>query len=296
MAGTIFISYRRADSEGFAHAIYNLLAPEFGAAHLFMDVDAIRPGQDFVAVLEHAVDRSDILIALIGPKWLEITGEDGRRRLDNPQDFVRIEIATALKRGITVIPVLVGGAAMPGEPNLPDDLKPLARRQAFLIGQHLTPDVQRLVRSLREALREAQPAGTATPARAGREPGRMLNWGTWFVTFLVAALSLFAGVILLFRDFLTRLMPPENSSLMEIMLLTTLVGLVQWLILLRPRYANAGAWILANLAFGILGGIAVNGLIQSIGDVVTLLFFTVWAILTGMLGPAFCRALFREKT
>jgi len=287
MAGNIFISYRRADTEGFAHAIYNLLAPEFGAEHIFMDVDAITPGQDFVAVLEQAVNRSDVLLALIGPKWLDIAGPDGGRRLDNPGDFVRIEIASALARGITVIPVLVGGAAMPAEASLPDDLKPLSRRQAFTIGQHLNPDVQRLIGVMRAGQDAAAPA-----RRTDARPAKRLKYGNWFLLFLVTTVIVFVGVRILLGNILANITTPEMASIMEITIMTTLVGLLQWLILLAGRYENAWLWPLANLAFGILIGILISVLLKDLFDVLlTGLFFVMWMIFNGMLGPIIIRAV-----
>jgi hypothetical protein len=95
-----------------------------------MDVDTIQPGEDFVTVIQNAVSSCEILIAIIGRDWLS-AGSGDRRRLDNPNDFVRMEIAHALDRGIRVIPVLVQGAIMPTQRDLPDDLAPLARRNAI---------------------------------------------------------------------------------------------------------------------------------------------------------------------
>ena len=98
-----------------------------------MDVDAIRPGFDFVDVIEFAVQQADVLLAVIGTSWLHSIDSNGNRRLDNPEDFVRREIASALESNIRVIPVLVEGAQMPRSIDLPDDIKPLARRNAIEI-------------------------------------------------------------------------------------------------------------------------------------------------------------------
>jgi hypothetical protein len=138
MSCRVFISYRRKDTAGFTHAIYNLLAPEFGPENVFMDVDTIEPGQDFVETLNRAVGICDVLLVLIGPMWLDISDESGARRLDNPNDFVRLEIASALKQNKTVIPVLLQGAIMPQKEDLPADLAPLSRRQAVQIDDHFT--------------------------------------------------------------------------------------------------------------------------------------------------------------
>src|SRR5882724_5887907 len=98
-----------------------------------MDIDTIEPGLDFVEVIEQAVSSCDVLVALIGRQWLTITDNSGRRRLYNPEDFVRLEIAAALARNIRVIPALVQGARMPHSTDLPDVLKMLARRNAHEI-------------------------------------------------------------------------------------------------------------------------------------------------------------------
>jgi TIR domain/PASTA domain len=125
----IFISYRRDDAPGYAGRLYDRLAAHFGADHVFMDVQGIEPGVDFVDAIEHALASCKIVIVLIGKDWLA-ADNTGRRRLDDPSDFVRIETATALARGIRVVPVLVEGAEMPRGDSLPTELVPLVRRQA----------------------------------------------------------------------------------------------------------------------------------------------------------------------
>lgn len=155
--GRIFISYRRADSAGYAGRIYDRLVAHFGEDAIFMDVDTIEGGVDFVKVLEDAVQSCDVLIALIGRQWLNIKDKGGKRRLDNPEDFVRIEIATALKRNIRVIPVLVDGIDMPQATELPESLKLLARRNALQVNHHaFNPDVYRLIEDSESALNSAE--------------------------------------------------------------------------------------------------------------------------------------------
>src|SRR5215467_12024671 len=129
MAG-IFISYRRSDAGGWAGRFSDSLRAELGHAMIFRDIDNIPPGVEFDAFIVESVSSCDALIALIGPTWLTAS-ESGKRRLDNPNDFTRIEIVTALQRKIRVVPVLVGNAQMPRADDLPHDLKPLARRQAY---------------------------------------------------------------------------------------------------------------------------------------------------------------------
>ena len=125
----IFISYRRDDSAGHAGRLFDRLKDRLGAEHVFMDVTDLRPGQDFAVELEHAVAKADCLLAVIGPRWLDAVDTSGRRRIDDPDDFVHREVGAALSKGISVIPVLVHGATMPRADELPEALRSLARRQ-----------------------------------------------------------------------------------------------------------------------------------------------------------------------
>jgi len=153
MAGKIFINYRRDDSIGMAGRLHDRLAHTFGRAKLFMDVDHIPVGTDFVAHLNSQVAECDVILVVLGPNWLGVKDESGRRRLDDPDDFVAIEIAAALTRDIRVIPVLVDGARMPKASELPDSLKPLARRHAVDVRHaHFGHDAEALVARMREAL------------------------------------------------------------------------------------------------------------------------------------------------
>ena len=150
----IFISYRREDSEDSARALYESLLPRFGKDRLFMDVEAIALGTDFRRAVERSLSDCGVFLVMIGPAWLNISAPNdssGKRRLDNPEDTVRQEVATALKKGgsLPVIPVLVRGASMPIADQLPDDLKDLAFRNALSLN-HLDWDanVQKLVAAI----------------------------------------------------------------------------------------------------------------------------------------------------
>lgn len=149
MVGGVFISYRREDSAGFARLIYDRLTRHLDPKNVFLDVDSIGPGLDFVDVLTERVGRCEALVALIGSDWIVSADNDGRRRLDNPYDFVRIEIEAALQRGVRVIPVLVGGATMPKREDLPESLKKLAQLQGIEISHaRFNADVERLTSAL----------------------------------------------------------------------------------------------------------------------------------------------------
>jgi hypothetical protein len=153
MNGQIFISYRREESRWSARSLYDRLCAHFDRKQIFMDIDAIALGDDFVKVIEKTVGECDVLIAVIGAHWLTSTDEQGSRRLNNPEDFVRREIATALKRDIRVIPVLVDGVPMPRSTELPDDLKPLTRRNALEVSDSgFDDDCRRLVAAIKLVL------------------------------------------------------------------------------------------------------------------------------------------------
>jgi uncharacterized protein YecT (DUF1311 family) len=153
MAGNIFINYRREESGHVAGRLHDSLAPTFGGDKLFMDVDNIPVGRDFEDYLNSQVAVCDAMLAVIGPNWLTAKDETGQRRLDNPEDFVVIEIAAALARNIPVVPVLVDGARMPKASELPESLKPLARRQAIQVRHtNFRSDAEALTKKMREAL------------------------------------------------------------------------------------------------------------------------------------------------
>lgn len=172
--GRIFISYRRIDSAGYAGRIFDRLSAHFGAEAVFMDVDTIEAGLDFVEVLQNAVLSCDVLVALIGRQWLNVTDEAGKRRLDNPEDFVHIEIVAALSRDIRVIPVLVDGAGMPRSTELPENLKPLARRNALQVDhQTFNADAYRLIAQLELALKAAEESKIAKARALRQEQARL---------------------------------------------------------------------------------------------------------------------------
>jgi hypothetical protein len=183
---TVFVSYRRGDSEGQARALKNDLVELVGKSSVFMDVDDIALGQDFRHVLRERLESCDLLLALIGPGWLEAKDGEGNRRLDNATDVVRHEIAVALRRSIPVIPVLLQGAQVPSPERLPDDIRELAYRHAFGLG-HSTweSDVREMVRRLGIS-KEA--AASATGIRSVK---------TLWLLVAVAVITIVAAVLFL---------------------------------------------------------------------------------------------------
>jgi len=167
-SATVFLCYRREDSSGYAGRLFDALVARFGENSVFMDIDTIAPGQDFVDVIEAALVDCEIVLVLIGPSWLNARDKRKRRRLDNPDDFVRMEIEGALSRGLRVLPVLVGGAEIPSSRELPPSLALLARRHAFDVSdRRWRYDVQALLAALlvqSKALAKAVAAGSPNEA------------------------------------------------------------------------------------------------------------------------------------
>jgi TIR domain len=161
----IFISYRRDDTAYIAGRLHDRLAAEFGPDRIFRDVDTMRPGADFVQKIDDAVSSCDALVAIIGDQWLSTVDKNGKRRLSNPKDWVRLEIAAALKRGILVVPVLVEDARMPSEAELPAPLRRLARHHAMdLSDQRWDYEVGQLTAVLRDAVAPEPPEPPPRPS------------------------------------------------------------------------------------------------------------------------------------
>ena len=212
----IFISYRRDDAEGHAGRLFEDLAEHFGKASVFMDVTGIEPGRDFRHVIEQQVASCGVLLAVIGKSWLTATDAEGRRRLDDPYDFVRLETVAALKRDIPVVPVLVHGAQMPRAEQLPDVLANLAFRNSVeLTHARWSSDVQLLINALlpyvdaaSQSARQDQKASSGAAAgsdpasSAGAAAGRAANHAAqpgpeptkkWPLFALTAALAIVAA-------------------------------------------------------------------------------------------------------
>jgi hypothetical protein len=188
----IFISYRRSESAAHAGRLSDQLRAHFGTQVIFIDIESIEPGRDFVEAIENAVVSCKILLAVIGQQWVTCANEYGRR-LDDPKDFVRLEIAAALKRGIRVIPVLVQGAAMPREQDLPDDIAPLARRQAWEVSdirwnQDVGKLIEKIAGDIPESVHRAVPKHSAFLRTSRKKLLIKLAVATLFVSAVIYAL------------------------------------------------------------------------------------------------------------
>jgi hypothetical protein len=168
------------------------LDTHFGSGTVFMDVESISPGRDFARVIEEAVGSCEVVLVIIGSRWLTVADGDGRRRLDLPADIVALEVATGLARGIPVVPVLVDGAAPLAESELPERLAALARLQALRVDHESFPaDVAALITML-----ERLSLGLTRQADHRRQEQRpRIAFAAFLIAGLVAVLA--AGAILL---------------------------------------------------------------------------------------------------
>ena len=150
----IFINYRREDEPFAAKTLYEMLGNRFGKQQVFWDIDRIPLGRDFVEAIEASVAQCGVMLVVIGDKWLTCVEANGRRRLDNPNDFVRMEIETALARpDVLVIPIVVGSASFPNKATLPESMSVLARRHGMAMSfDRFDADFQRLLRALERAV------------------------------------------------------------------------------------------------------------------------------------------------
>jgi hypothetical protein len=176
---TLFLSYRQSDTLGQTGRLADALEARYGRDAVFRDIDSIEAGQRFEEVIERALAGCKVFLPLIGDDWLTVRGADGRRRLDDPRDFVRREVVAALARGIPVIPLLLEGARVPAATELPPELRPLLDHQALELSETRWDfDVGRLVEAIdRQLARTTGSTAAASTAGGRRAPvTRRLLW------------------------------------------------------------------------------------------------------------------------
>jgi TRAP-type mannitol/chloroaromatic compound transport system substrate-binding protein len=196
---SIFLSYRREDSGGYTGRLHDRFVQRWGRERVFMDLDNIDPGEDFLEVINRTLARCAVVVVVVGPRWLTASDAGGRRRIDNPADAHRMEVEAGLARGIRVIPVLVGGADMPSEVDLPESMRAFARRNASEVSdRRFDFDVSRLVDAIDRALTSAPPAAspareapasTSPPPRVAEPPTVAAATRAWPLTRLVPAVA-----------------------------------------------------------------------------------------------------------
>ena len=197
----IFISYRRDDSAGYAGRLFDYLSAHFGGKNVFMDIDTIEPGEDFRKVVTNAVATCDVVLVMIGKQWLNMMDAQGRRRLDDPRDWVRMEVAAALANPrIHVIPVLVRDAVMPGEYELPDGLKELTWRNAIeLSDSRFQHDVKRLLGVIERIVGQTpvEPPLNSTIRRPNKRGAMLFSAGILGLVLLISLIWIFRNSLMM---------------------------------------------------------------------------------------------------
>jgi len=195
----VFISYRRDDSAYIAATLFEKLQNHFGGDSVFFDIDTIPLGTDFRKLISNSVQQCDVLLAVIGDSWVHATDEQGKKRLDDPADFVRLEIESALTREIPVIPVLVGKARMPRKDELPESLQELSFRNATEVraGHDLQQHLSRLIAGIESLTPSTTPHEYETKRRSV-EKSRLQHpgWKRWVYSLLSIILIFVLSIII----------------------------------------------------------------------------------------------------
>jgi hypothetical protein len=216
---TVFISYRRETASGEARALFNDLVDQLGKNSVFMDVDSIALGRDFRSILQKTLGTCDLMLVIIDKDWVTVKDEKGKIRLENPSDYVRLEVEAALKRDIVVTPVLVKGAQMPSPEQLPAEIGDLTYRNAFEITfNRWESDVREMMRRLgldspergggvsahgRSTLSGEAPRKSVSARLVESKPRHV-----WFLVFALVVVALSIGLFLLHRY--------ESGQLMDV--------------------------------------------------------------------------------
>ncbi len=172
---SIFVGYRRSDTQGHAGRVADDLAERYGEGRVFRDIEIV-PGTDFATLLRRQVSTSSLLLLVIGPDWLDMRDADGARRLDNEDDWVRLEVETAMEHGVPIIPLLVGAATMPAPDELPESLRPICAVQAHIMADRSWDhDLDQLCAAIERRVPWLRPSGAPEAAQAARPRRRSLT-------------------------------------------------------------------------------------------------------------------------
>lgn len=236
----IFVSYRRQDTQSATGRLCDKLQEHFDATQVFHDIESIEPGENFAATIAAKVSASSVVLVMIGPRWLDATGSDGRARLEDPDDYVRLEVATAFRRRIRVIPVLVEGAAMPEASALPDDMRALVQHQAHEISeQRWLYDSDRLVHELEKHVApERKPLDTA-PALGAALLESVIGYPVDFLQLLLRPRREISAL---------QKRPHAESRAVVFFVISQLAA--GWLFVFKDLVASVPAFVLSGVPFG----------------------------------------------
>jgi hypothetical protein len=249
----IFICYRHDDTAGFVGRLYDRLNDRFGQGRVFRDIDTLEPGADFVDQIGDAIRGCDVLLAVIGPNWLTATKENGQRRIDDPKDFVRTEIAAALDGNIRVIPILLDRVEMPSAELLPAELSALARRNAYpLSDTRWDYDVGRLVTYLEKipSLRTAS-AATSRPAQGDDSEAPTASAGRGRITGALHGLAVAAPLV----AFLVLLSFITTDTLGRIVLRISFFSIPVIGLMVGAAIGKLDTWLRGAAAGAAIGGL-----------------------------------------
>lgn len=244
----IFISYRRSDSAAITHRIFERLVERFGRAPIFIDVDKIPYGSDFRAHIETILTDCDVLLVVIGPRWRGSL-DQGRFRIDDRDDPVRVEVSTAMQNGTRLIPVLVEGATMPTADDLPDGIKDLSYLNAAVldVGQNFHHDVNRLISAIDGTSAEEHPATTSRATWLANIASETLSVAGGTTLAVIAAAA--AIPIAAHQAALSPPWPPGVVYLTLAVLCATIISSI-WILRAMPRLRP---WIIAAAAAVLMG-------------------------------------------
>ena len=284
----LFINYRREDTAPYAGRLYDHLCRAFPASKVFMDIDGIDPGEDFVYAINQTLSASKVVIAVIGPKWEKVTdGTGSRRRLDDPDDYVVRELCAALESNLRVIPVLVGGAAMPRSDALPTRLQPLARRNAIEISDtRFGADAERLSSAIARVIDvTALNAESSQRTRNSDTKGdsSLADAVTTFKTLLWTgyALSVLSGFVHLGRAKTEEVMP-------MLIFYTLLFGFGAWFNVMLLRGKNWARMAFIALLFLAVPAVLLEWSVQSVAEValnMVSLILSIWLVVLMFIEP-----------